>query len=246
MKSEEKDKLQEVFDKYQKENPMKLSDNFDKNFEEMIAKHERRKNNIFFQPAFKYAIAGVLLFVVTIFYFSDSSNSTSNRPNLIAEKNDSTSITENDTSLTVDKKTKEEIKKVIEQPQNLLAANYNPINFEDNPILEGYYGQMRANVGCEIKSPKHGKVFNYKENGNTVLFNGTIKNTDGKSIELLIKVYRGSNQKPQFKKVISVSNKNTFSFTHKFNIPGQYSWKVVTDSEIIFAGNFFIGKYSTK
>ncbi len=246
MSSEEKDIWQKVFDKYQEKNSMKLSDGLEQKFEDMVAKHKKRENNFFFQPTFKYVIAGILLFIVFIFYFSNNSKPTLNSPKFIAEKSDSSQIINTDSTIITNKKIEEELEKVIEQPKNLLASNYNPINFEDNSVLNGYYGEMRASVSCVINSPKHGSIFEYKEKGSTILFNGVIEDGVNRNLELLIKVYLGSNQKPQLKKVIVLSENNHFSFSEKFTIPGQYSWKIIAESEIVFAGNFFIGKPPAK
>jgi hypothetical protein len=237
MQHEDKDKLNELLNEFAKNNPIKLSNDFDKNFEHKLAQSKKRFN-LFSKPTFKYAIASLLIFFIAIYYFNLDSNST------FSPAEQQTALIDSSNNKTID--TVNVLKEIEKATTKLVATNFDPKNFENNSILEGYYGQMRSNLTCEVVSPVLADKFKYNKKGTKITFEGIVFDSNEQDLELIISFYIGNNQKAVLKNRIKLNENQHFSFTNKFELPGQYSWKVVAENEIIFAGNFFIGKLPAK
>ncbi len=229
------EKLNFVLDKMRKESAeTKVSPEFSDNFQDKLDKLNQKAP--FFQNS-KLVAASVFslaLIFVTIYLVKD----------LHTSKNDNLKTYQTD-SLAKDINNNE-VAEGSKRTEDLVASIYDAKNFEDNSVLSNYYGQMRSGVDCQISSPALGKVIVYSNQTTKIEFVGKVNTNSPEEIKLLLKIYLGSNQ-ASVRNLELITDKNgNFSADAFFELPGQYSWKIVYADEIAAAGNFFLGKLPAK
>lgn len=227
-----------IFDKMKQDrDATNLSDNFESEFFSKL--HKSRNDKSITYARIGYAFAAVVI-LIGIFYFANSPSPIINNPKVIGIQD--SAIQRSDTLVADGNNNKEKQNVPPKDSEDLLADNYDPINFENNPILSGYYGNMRGDIICKIYSPILGSTIEYDRKQLKINFEGKLEGITNKNLHLNIKIYLGSNQKALINHNLSIDKQGEFSFNEDLELPGQYSWKIITDDEMIFAGNFFLGK----